>query len=73
MPENIQTSEVINEIKIQSNLIVVVSLLDQYKTTRTFHIVYQNPTRNLTGKEVGEVREKIINSLKEKFSAKLKE
>lgn len=73
LPDNIQTSEVISEIKLQSSLVVDVTLLDQYKDTRTFHIVYQDPTRNLTSKETGQLREKLLNSLKEKFGAKLKE
>ena len=73
LPENINTSEVIDEIKLQSTLIADVTFLDQYKDSRTFHVVYQDPSRNLTSKETGQLRERVLNSLKEKFGAKPKE
>jgi phenylalanyl-tRNA synthetase beta chain len=69
---NVQTGNLIEEIKKQSKLIREVSLLDKYQDTRTFHIVYQSTDKNLSDKEVGEIREKILKSLKEKFNAKLK-
>ncbi len=59
-------------IAAQSPLITAVSLLDKYKETRTFHIVYQSYTKNLTDGEVGEIREKILKVLQIKFNAKLK-
>ena len=70
--ESVETSEIIHEIQSKSSLIVEVSLLDQFANTRTFHVVYQDPNKNLTTKEVSEIREKVIKSLKEKFSANLK-
>lgn len=70
--ENIKTSDLISEIKKQSSLIVNVSLLDQFENSRTFHIVYQDKNKNLRGEEVAKIREKILKTLKEKFSAKLK-
>ncbi|HSW47736.1 MAG TPA: phenylalanine--tRNA ligase subunit beta [Candidatus Saccharimonadales bacterium] len=71
-PSNISIGDIIKTIKKQSNLISEVSILDKYEQTRTFHIVYQSTERNLTGKEVGEIRVKILKALKDKHGAKLK-
>jgi phenylalanyl-tRNA synthetase beta subunit len=60
-------------IKKQSPLIMEVSLLDKYQDTRTFHIIYQSYEKNLTNEEVGEIRKKILKSLREKLHARLKE
>lgn len=71
--QQIKTGEIIDEIKKQNKLIKDVSLLDKYEDIRTFHIIYQDPEKNLTNEEVGEIRKKIIHSLKDKFRAILKE
>lgn len=71
--EKVKTKELTEEIKKQSHLIASVSLLDQFETTRTFHIVYQHKERNLTTEEVGKIREKILKALKQKFNARPKE
>jgi phenylalanyl-tRNA synthetase beta chain len=71
-PANVLTGDLIDAIAKQNALITEVSLLDKYQETRTFHIVYQSHQKNLTDKEVGEIREKIIKMLKDKFSAVLK-
>ncbi len=70
--ENVKTNEIIKKIKEQSDLIEDVTLLDQYENTRTFHVIYQHFEKNLTNKEVSEIREKILSSLKSAFSAYLK-
>lgn len=67
------TGAIIEFIKEQHSLVKNVSLLDQYKDTRTFHIVYQHPEKNLTNEEVSIIREKILSALAKKFNAKLKE
>lgn len=71
--EGVKTTDLISEIKAQSPLIADVSLLDRFKNSRTFHIVYQDENKNLTGEEVAKIREIILKKLKEKFHAKLKE
>lgn len=71
--EKTKTINIIDEIKNQSSLVVDVSLLDQFEDSRTFHIVYQDKNKNLTGEEVAKIREKILKTLKEKFNATLKE
>ncbi len=72
-PTETTTGELIEAIKKQSYLIKNVTLLDKYEEMRTFHIMYQSNERNLTSEEVGQIREKILKKLKEKFGAKLKE
>jgi len=67
--DNVKTGEIIETIKKQSPLISDVSLIDTFENSRTFHIVYQSKQRNLTKEEVAEIREKIEESLKEKFTA----
>ena len=69
---SVQTGNLIEEIKKQSELIREVTLLDKYQETRTFHIIYQSYDKNLSDKEVGEIREKILKTLREKFGARLK-
>ena len=69
---NIKTIDLISEIKKQSSLVVDVSLLDQFENSKTFHIVYQDKNKNLTGEEVAKIRGKILKILKEKFNASLK-
>jgi len=71
--ENAETTDIISEIKTQSPLIADVSLLDRFENSRTFHIIYQDKNKNLTGEEVAKIREKILKSLKGKFNVGLKE
>jgi phenylalanyl-tRNA synthetase beta chain len=72
-PSDVPTGELIATIKKQSALIKEVSLLDKYEDVRTFHIIYQSRERNLKSEEAGEIRKKILNALKEKHNARLKE
>lgn len=69
---SITTGDIIALIKKQSSLISEVSLLDKYQNSRTFHVLYQDPTRNLTTQDVSTIREKIINAMEQAFKAKLK-
>ena len=71
--EKTKTIDIIEEVKNQSPLIVDVSLLDRFEDSRTFHIIYQDKNKNLTGEEVAKIREKILKQLQEKLNATLKE
>jgi phenylalanyl-tRNA synthetase beta chain len=68
----IETNDLIIDIKLQDDLVTEVTLKDSYKDSRTFHINYQDPDKNLTNLEVSKIREKIIASLKEKFKASVR-
>ena len=72
-PSTILTGNLINEIKKQSDLIREVTLLDKYEDIRTYHILFQSYQKNLTNEDVVPVRMKILNMLKDKFNARLKE
>ncbi len=72
VPETAQTGDIIETIKKVSELIVSITLLDKYQTTRTFHITYQDRQKNLTSEETAKIREKIQSVLKEKHHIELK-
>ena len=72
LSEGTNTEDVIEEIKLQSFLIIDVSLKDQFESSRTFHVIYQSADRNLTNKEVSEIREQIIKGVVDKFKASVK-
>lgn len=68
----VSTHDIIKDIKSQSDLIAEVSLLDQFGEKKTFHIIYQNSTKNLTLSEVSKIRGQIIKSLQKNFRALVK-
>lgn len=70
--ESIPTGEIIETITKSDKLVSEVSLLDKYQSSRTFHILYRHPERNLTVKEVGKIRENIIASLKKVYGERVK-
>jgi phenylalanyl-tRNA synthetase beta chain len=71
-PPKIEVEKVIQLIKQTSPIIWHVELIDFYQNTRTFRITYQSYERNLSDEEIKKIREKIINSVKEKFKIQLK-
>lgn len=70
--DEIKTQDIISNIKSHSELITEVSLLDQFGTKKTFHIIYQDPLKNLITSDVAKIRERIIKSLSENFKAEIK-
>lgn len=68
----VKTEDIINDIKKHSDLIVNVNLIDEFENSRTFRIIYQDNEKNLTGKDISPLREKIISSLKNTYSAAIK-
>lgn len=73
VPPKTLVGEMIQLIKSTSSMIRTIRLIDSYKNTRTFRISYQSPKRTLTDKEVGKIREKIIEKIKRKLGAELKQ
>lgn len=61
--EGTYVCEVIEKIKKVSTLINKIELTDIYETNYTFRIWYQDPTKNLTDKEVEEVRKEILSKI----------
>ena len=68
----ILTAGIVAAIKSISPLIRDVSLWDIFENTRTFRVTYQSATKTLEDKGVGEIRKKIIETLRRKFSAEIK-
>lgn len=62
-------SKIEKAIKEVSELIADVSLLDIYKNKKTFRIIFQSRTQNLTNEDIAPVREDIYKTLKTKFKA----
>jgi phenylalanyl-tRNA synthetase beta chain len=67
--DDIVTRDIIETIKKQSNQISEVSLLDRYQNKRTFHLHYQDKTKNLTSEDASAIRKSIIIALKETYRA----
>jgi phenylalanyl-tRNA synthetase beta chain len=75
--EVINSQDIIEQIKNMDSLIVNAELFDEYrgkgipegKKSLAFHITYQSFDRTLTDEEVNEIHQKVIDILKEKFSA----
>ncbi|MEK7559193.1 MAG: phenylalanine--tRNA ligase subunit beta [Patescibacteria group bacterium] len=71
--ENIKVGNIIENIKIQSNLIKEVEVIDKFEDNVTLHIVYQNDKGNLMKEDAEKIRVKILKSLSEKFKIKLQD
>ena len=72
VPDRFEIGPLISAVKAAHPLIADVSLLDVHEDTRTLHITYQDPKRNLTGEDVIPIREKLIQLAKNQFGAILK-
>jgi phenylalanyl-tRNA synthetase beta chain len=66
VPPQTPAAEIVQLIKQTSSLIKSAELIDQFDNSRTFRITYQSLERSLTDKEVGKIREKIIQNLEKK-------
>lgn len=72
LPERAEVGPLMEEIKATDKLVVSVSLFDIHQDSRTFRLTFQHPERNLTDREVGQIREKIVKSVQKKFGARVK-
>lgn len=72
IPEKTHLGEVMKAISAVSPTIRNVALIDSFKNSRTFRIIYQNINKTLTDNEVEKIREKIIKGLKDKLRVQLK-
>lgn len=71
-PEKTRIGDVITQIKSTDKLINEIELKDIYKDSYTFRIWYQDSTKNLTDREVAEIRQRIIEEVKRKFGGTIK-
>ncbi len=72
VPPKIPIGKIIQSIKSTSSIIKSVDLLDIYKNTKTFRIIYQHPLKTLNNKEITKIREKIIEKVEKEFKVKIK-
>jgi phenylalanyl-tRNA synthetase beta chain len=69
VPADIQVGELLVAIRGVDSRVTSVTLVDVYEDTRTIHIVYQDPTGNLTSADVTPIRKKILSLAQTQFSA----
>ncbi len=72
VPDRFHVLPLITAFSSAHELVRHVTLLDVHKNTRTFHITYQDISRNLTGDEIVPVRNKLIDIATNQFGATLK-
>ncbi len=73
IPEKTYVGNIVSEITHHSSLVTSVKLTDIFESNYTFNIEYQSEDHTLTDKEVEEIRNKILSSLKTKFGVTIKE
>lgn len=71
-PEKTMIGNVTQSIKSADKLINSVELKDTYKDSYTFRVEYHDNNKTLTDNEVGEIRNKILSKVKEKFGGQVK-
>ncbi len=72
VPDEFTIGSLITALKKAHPLVSKVTLLDVHESTRTLHITYQDPKRNLTTDEIVPVRNKLIEVATKKFGVSLK-
>jgi phenylalanyl-tRNA synthetase beta chain len=73
VPPKTLIGEMIGQISATSNLIQDVKLLNAYQDTRTFRVTFQSQQKTLTDRDVKKIRKKIIEKVRQKFGAHLKQ
>ncbi len=72
VPEHTHVGTLIALLKTVDPLVSDMTLLDVHGSTRTVHVTYLDPRKNLTSEQISVVREKLIAEAEKKFGAKLK-
>jgi phenylalanyl-tRNA synthetase beta chain len=72
VPPNAHIGPLIEALKKVTPLVTDVTLLDSYGDTRTLHVTYLSPEKNLTTEDIRPIRAKLLKVAEEKFSAQLK-
>lgn len=65
IPETVTFRDVVHAIKDTSRLIENIAIVDTHEDNKTLRLTYQDSSKNLTEKEVSEVRGKFLKKLKE--------
>lgn len=72
VPERFHVQPLMDLLSHAHALVSSVTLLDVHQNTRTFHVTYQDPKRNLTGEEIIPIRNNLIKIAQAKFGVVLK-
>lgn len=65
IPDKVHYGDVVAAIQKSSNLISSIDLLDTHQDTKTLRLTYLDKTKNLTDKEVSEIKKKFAKKLME--------
>ncbi len=69
VPEGFQVGPLIDVLSQVHKLIESITFLGAYENKRTFRVMYNDPTKNLTGMDIAPIRQKLIEYAGEKFGA----
>ncbi len=64
--------EIIKSMETADQQISSVRLVDTFEDTKTLRVTYQSLSKTLTDKEVEKIRKKVLDRMKKKFGARLK-
>jgi phenylalanyl-tRNA synthetase beta chain len=67
LPNNVHIGELIKTIKLSTNIVRIVELIDIYESTYTVRVHYQDSTRTLTDSDVKKEREHILSIVKKAY------
>lgn len=73
VPEKFEVGRLLAAMRKAHPLVSRVTLLDVHKDTRTVHIEYQDPAKNLTGEDIAPVRKKLIAMAEHEFGLTLRQ
>lgn len=73
VPEKFAIGPLITALRQSHPFVIKVTLLDVHKDTRTVHIEYQDPTKNLTSDDIAPVRKKLISLAETTFGLALRQ
>lgn len=72
VPERFIIGPLISALKSAHPLVASVELLDVHENSRTLHITYQDPKKNLTNEDIIPVRDRLVEIASQKFGLSLK-
>ncbi len=72
-PPKTKVGDVLKEIQTLKLMISRIELVDMYKDFYTFRVWYQDPEKTLDDKDVEKIRNKYLQSVKEKFGGVVKD
>ena len=70
--EKTKIKDVVDSIRSSDKLISEVNLIDTYKDSYTFRIIYQSYQKTLDDSEIATIRRKFVQVLKQNYNASLK-